>query len=68
MQIDPAKLINFNSYEWQVIEKWVTEQEKTKVGLLIASDNHDKSNQIRGALQFIKQLLALKSAAQNTPQ
>lgn len=68
MQIDPSKLINFNSYEWQVIEKWVLEQEKTKVGLLIAADNHDTSNQIRGALKFIKQLLALKSAAQITPQ
>jgi hypothetical protein len=68
MQIDPSKLINFNSYEWQVIEKWLEEQKKAKIGLLIADSTHDKTNQVRGALQMINQILALKSAAQNTPQ
>lgn len=68
MKIDPAKLINFSSYEWQVIESWLLEQKEAKIGLLIGADSHDKSNQVRGALQMLNQILALKAAALNTPQ
>ena len=66
MQIDPAKEINFNSYEWQVIERWLLAQKESKIGLLIGAETHDKSNQVRGALQMLNQILALKTAASNT--
>lgn len=61
--IDPAEELNFSSREWAVLKAWVEQQKESKVKLLINADTQSKSDQIRGALQFITQFLALESAA-----
>lgn len=61
--IDPAKELNFSSREWAVLKAWVEQKKITKIGLLINEESPSKSDQIRGALQFITEFLALESAA-----
>ena len=60
---DFLQYVEFNSSTWKTIKGWLEEKKKTKTELLIGADTHDKSNQIRGALQFINELLALEQAA-----
>lgn len=62
MSID-TRHINYNSYEWQLIRGWAEAQKSNKIGMLIGSDSHDKSNELRGAIKFIDQLLSLERLA-----
>lgn len=59
----PEEYIAFQGRDWQLLKTWLLEQKNNKVGLLIQADTHDKSNQIRGALAMIQQILALEEAA-----
>lgn len=64
MRVDPTK-INFYSQDWKTFKLWLLEQKESNTGLLIAADTQDKSNRIRGSLQFINTILALETAAYN---
>lgn len=66
MATDYTQYIDFHSETWRAIKSWAEEKKKAKVGLLISESTHDKSNQIRGSLLFIGELLALEKAASNT--
>lgn len=55
--------IMFEGRDWQVLKAWLNEKYENKVGMLITSTNHDQSNEIRGALKMIKEILQLEHAA-----
>lgn len=63
MAVDYKQYIDFHGETWRAIVAWAEESKKSKIGLLIGADSHDKSNQIRGSLLFINELLALEKAA-----
>lgn len=60
---DFAKNLDVNSPTWKIIKLWLEDKREVKVNLLISAETHDKSNQIRGSLQFINEILALEKAA-----
>lgn len=60
---DFAQYIDVNSPTWKIIKLWLEDKKVIKTDLLIAEDSHDKSNRIRGSLQFINEILALEKAA-----
>lgn len=60
--MNPEDYIDYTSETWRALEALLLKQKEAKVSLLISADDHDKSNQIRGALQFITYLLALRKA------
>ena len=60
---DFAQYLEVNSPTWKILKLWLEEKKKVKTDLLISADTHDKSNQIRGSLQFINEILALEKAA-----
>ena len=55
--------IEFNGPTWKALKMWMEDKKQTKIDLLIGAETHDKSNQIRGSLQFINEILALEKAA-----
>lgn len=55
--------INFNSAEWAAIKQMLLDKQEKKINLLIQADTHDKSNQLRGSLMVITELLGLEDAA-----
>ena len=61
--IKPEEHLSFHGRDWQVIKAWLLEIKEQKIGLLIQADTHDKSNQIRGSLGLINQMLAFEKAA-----
>ena len=63
--IKPTDYIDFNGPTWRGIKMWAEDKRNTKVSMLIGADTHDKSNQIRGAIQLLSELLALEQAANN---
>lgn len=65
MNLPPDLLtqLDVNSPTWKIIKLWLEDKKKVKIDLLIGADTHDKSNHIRGALQFINECLALEKAA-----
>ena len=66
MAIAITQYVNFGGPEWAAMKQWLTEQKETKIGLLLAEESHDKSNQLRGAIYMINQLLRLEEAAKST--
>lgn len=60
---DFAQYLELNSPTWKTFKLWLEEKKKVKTDLLIGETTHDKSNQIRGSLQFINEILALEQAA-----
>lgn len=60
---DFLQYVDFNSPTWKTIKAWLEEKKVIKTDLLISADTHDKSNQIRGSLSFINEILALEKAA-----
>lgn len=64
----PETYLNYKGQEWTALKMWLEEQKRNKVGLLIGAANHDDSNKLRGALQFIDQILALEKAAERSRQ
>lgn len=61
--LDPEKAINFDTYEWKVIRMWLEHQKELKIRLLIGADTHDKSQELRGAVKVIDQMLLLEDRA-----
>lgn len=55
--------INFNGPEWAAIKQLLLDKQAMKTKLLIQADTHDKSNQLRGSLMLITELLNLEEAA-----
>lgn len=55
--------INFNGAEWAAIRQLLLEKRELKTKLLIQADTHDLSNQLRGSLMLITELLNLEEAA-----
>jgi hypothetical protein len=66
--IRPEEFISFEGRDWTVLKAWLQEMRNQKIGLLIQSENHDKSNQIRGSLAMIQQILQLENAAEQAAQ
>lgn len=60
----PESYINFAGQDWHALKLYLKDREQHYVRALIVADTHDKSNQVRGTLLFIKQLLALETAAE----
>lgn len=61
--IDYSQYIDFNSETWRAVAAWADQTQQLKVKMLIGEPTHDKSNQIRGSLSMIGELLALEKAA-----
>jgi hypothetical protein len=55
--------INFHGPEWKNLKLWLEAKQLQKTEMLISSKDHDNSNQLRGAITFIKELLAQEKAA-----
>lgn len=60
--VSPEHYINYHGQDWNNFKLWLQARFDTKVSLLIAEPSHDKSNQIRGAISFINEILALEKA------
>lgn len=55
--------IDFNGQQWAAIKRMLLDKREKKLNLLIQADTHDKSNQLRGSLSVITELLNLEDAA-----
>lgn len=60
--------IDYNGPTWKSLKLWLESVQQTKIGMLISEPTHDKSNQIRGALAMLQQILALEKAATQAAQ
>lgn len=58
---DFEQYMEFQGATWKTLKTWLEEKKATKIGILISADTHDKSNQIRGALSIIEEILALEN-------
>lgn len=63
--IDLDKHVNWNSSEWTVIRMWLEEQDANKMSMLLGAKTHDEILELRGAVKFIRQLLAVEKAAKS---
>lgn len=58
---------NYRSPEWTILKRHLTEQRETKLKQLVGNPSdppdENKSNQLRGAIQFIESLLKEEEAA-----
>ena len=59
----PERKINYHGGDWAAIKEWLIEAKERKIGLLIQADNNDRTNQVRGSLSIIQEMLALEDAA-----
>lgn len=55
--------INFHGPDWARIKIHLEKKMEQKIGLLVASRDHDESNRIRGSITMIKEILALENSA-----
>lgn len=55
--------INFHGPDWARIKIHLEKKMEQKIGLLVASRDHDESNRIRGSVTMIKEILALENSA-----
>lgn len=56
-------IISMHSPEWAGLKKWAEREREVLVQKLIRETEHDKSNEYRGAIKFIDQLLATEKDA-----
>jgi hypothetical protein len=61
--IRPEDHITFAGRDWQLIKAWLEEVKENKIGLLIQSETEIKSNQIRGSIAMLNEILALEKKA-----
>lgn len=62
--MDLFKKISPHSSEWRAMKEELLTLRTTRVSQLVGSDTtHDKSNQLRGAIQLIDMLLLAEEAA-----
>lgn len=62
--MDLFKKISPHSTEWRALKEELLTLRNTRVGQLIGSETtHDRSNQLRGAIQLIDMLLYAEEAA-----
>lgn len=59
----PEEHINFHGQDWHNLKLYLNSSLDKKIGMLVQESTHDKSNQIRGAILMIKELLALEKAS-----
>lgn len=52
-----AAHINIHGQEWQAIKRWLQEQRELEVQKLVRAKTHDESNEYRGAIRKLDQLL-----------
>jgi 1-aminocyclopropane-1-carboxylate deaminase/D-cysteine desulfhydrase-like pyridoxal-dependent ACC family enzyme len=55
--------LEINGPTWRLLRVWAKEKKQQKIDLLVSSGSHDTSNQIRGAITMLNELLALEHAA-----
>ena len=55
--------ISMHSPEWAVLKKWALREKELLVQKLVKAETHDQSNKLRGAIEFINQLLAVEKDA-----
>jgi hypothetical protein len=63
MAIELDKHLNFNGPDWTALRMYLQEQEATKLSLLLGAKTHDDTNELRGAVKFIRHLLAIEKTA-----
>lgn len=61
--VKPEEHILFAGRDWVILKAWLLEQKELKINALVRAETHDASNEVRGALKFIQQVLALEPAA-----
>lgn len=64
--LEPVNLkaiISMHSQEWAGLKKWALREKELLVQKLIRAESHDKSNELRGAIKFIDQLLSVEKDA-----
>lgn len=60
--------INFNGPEWTAIKRWLQEQRDLEVQKLIKAKTQEDSNDYRGAIRKLDQLLNSEKDAQMASQ
>lgn len=55
--------VDFGGPQWTAIKLYLEEAKESKIGLLIAPQDERKSDNLRGAIEFINQLLREEAAA-----
>lgn len=63
-----APYINFHSSDWAAIKAFLLAKKEIKTSMLIGSTSHDESNQLRGSLSMITEILRLEEAAAKAAQ
>lgn len=56
-------IMSMHSPEWAGLKKWLTREKELLVQKLIKEDSHDKSQELRGAIKLVDQLLAVEKDA-----
>lgn len=51
--------VQFEGATWRALKHHLEVKRNNKVGMLVASTDHDESNRIRGAINMLDELLAL---------
>lgn len=62
MSVNPVDHIDFEGPTWRALKMYLEQAKERKVAMLIGESTHDKSNQIRGSIGFIAELLALEKS------
>jgi hypothetical protein len=60
--------VSFNGPEWQAIKRWLQEQKESEVNKLIKAKTQDESNEYRGAIRKLDQLLNAEKDAHMASQ
>lgn len=65
-ELQPVNLkaiISMHSPEWAGLKKWALREKELLVQKLVKAESHDKSNELRGAIKMLDQLLAVEKDA-----
>jgi hypothetical protein len=60
---DLTKHLDFHSNTWVTLKAHLVAEEQKKIALLIGTDSQDKSNELKGAIRFIRTLLKAEEDA-----
>jgi hypothetical protein len=63
MAIKLEEQVNFHGTDWIAIRAYLMEQDDNKVALLLGAKTHDETNELRGAVKFIRHLLSIEKTA-----
>lgn len=64
--LEPVNLkaiISMHSPEWAGLKKWALRERELLIQKIIRAETHDETNELRGAIKFVEQLLAVEKDA-----